>query len=198
MTQELIWFGGLFVAIVSWGTWLSFSRNASNNINNPFYENLLITLGALIFNVFLFIGYCLLNWFSGFSVVSFFLPFISGVLWSFAGLFAFLAIAKIGVWKAFSIWAPSGMVISFLWGILYYKEFSGNLFSALLAVMLVITGVFLVIQSKTKKDNNKLVFSWVLLALSASLIWWPTLCPLKNFNLILLLFWCFFLSIFEW
>jgi glucose uptake protein len=181
MTQEFIWFFGLFIAIVSWGTWLSFSRNASNTISNPFHENLLITLGALIFNTFLFIGYSFLNGFSWFSIPSFFLPFISGILWSFAWLFAFLAISKIGVWKAFSIWAPSWMVVSFLWWILYYKEFSGNLLSALFAVILVIIGVFLVIQSKTKKDNNKLVFSWVLLALSASLIWWGTyLMPIKE------------------
>ena len=127
LTWEVLWFISIFLTILIWGTWLIFSRKVATEIWNPFFENLLITLWALICNILIFVMYIL---YSGdiFDVSLFLLPFLSGILWAFAGLFAFISISKIGVGKAMSIWAPSWMIVSFLWGVLYYKEFSWNIF----------------------------------------------------------------------
>ena len=181
MNNEVIWFISIIITILVWWTWLIFSRKSANILKNPFLENFLITLGALIFNVWVFIVYYIYSWTLEFQFKYFLYPFLSGILWAFAGLFAFVSISKIWAGKAFSIWAPSGMVVSFLWGVIYYGEFASNLLYALLSILVIIVWVSLVIHSRNKEEDSHIVYSWVLFAIAASLIWWGTyLVPLKE------------------
>lgn len=183
MWNELIGYISIIITIIVWWTWLIFSRKSSNKLNNPFLENFLITIWAIIFNILVFIWYYIYYWNISFEWIYFLYPLIWWIAWSFAWLFAFISISKIWAWKAFSIWAPSWMVVSFLWWVLYYWEFSSSLIYAILAIITIILWVSLVIQSRNKKDDNKIVFSWVLFALAASLIWWWTyLVPLKELS----------------
>ncbi len=208
--NELVWFIAIIITILVWWTWLIFSRKSSEKINNPFLENFLITLWAIIFNILVFIWYYFYVWNLNFNWTYFLYPFIAWIAWAFAGLFAFISISKIWAWKAFSIWAPSWMVVSFLWWILYYNEFSSSLFYAILAIITIIIGISFVISSRNKKDDNKIVLSWVLFAFLASLIWWWTyLVPLKELSnaistyytllplSIWMLFWSFFIFLFK-
>jgi len=181
--NEFIWFTSLIITILVWWTWLVFSRKASAKLNNPFLENFLITLWAIIFNILVFIGYYFYKWDLNFEFTYFLYPFISWIAWAFAWLFAFISISKIWAWKAFSIWAPSWMVVSFLWWTLYYKEFSSSLIYAILAIVTIIIWVSFVIKSRNKEDNNKIVLSWIFFAIMASLIWWWTyLIPLRELS----------------
>lgn len=182
MSSELIWFSSIILTIFIWGTWLIFSRWASKRLNNPFVENTLITLGAFLCNAIVFIVYILYSW-DSIDVSLFLYPFLSGILWAFAGLFAFIACSKIWVGKAMNIWAPSGMIMSFLWGVLYYGEFSGSIFYASIAIAIIIIGVVFVIRVRNSDDKNKIVFSWAFFALLSSLIWGGTyLVPIKELS----------------
>ena len=184
MQNELLWYTSIVITILVWWTRLIFSRKSASKLNNPFLENFLITLWAIIFNILVFIWYYLYSGNFNFEFKYFLYPFISWIAWAFAWLFAFISISKIWAWKAFSIWAPSWMVVSFLWWILYYNEFSSNLFYATLSIITIIIWVLLVIKSRNKEYNNKIVFSWVIFAVLASLIWWWTyLIPLKELSL---------------
>lgn len=182
MTSETIWFFSIILTILIWGTWLIYSRKAAEELSNPFFENVLITLGALLCNTIIFIVYLLYSGIS-FDVTLFLFPFLSGILWAFAGLFAFISISKIWVWKAMSIWAPSWMVVSFLWGILYYKEFTWNIILASLAITIIIAWVISVIQIRNSHDTQKLMLSWAFFAFLSSLIWgWTYLIPIKELS----------------
>jgi len=181
MQNELLGYISIIITILVWWTWLIFSRKSSNKLNNPFLENFLITIWAIIFNIWVFIWYYIYSGNISFEWKYFLYPFIWWIAWAFAWLFAFISIWKIWAWKAFSIWAPSWMVISFLWWILYYNEFSSSLIYAVLSIITIIVWVSLVIKSRNKEDDSKIVFSWVLYAIAASLIWWGTyLVPLKE------------------
>lgn len=178
-----LWYISILLTILIWGTWLIISRRSAAGINNPFLENVLITFGALIFNVAIFIGYILLWWELSWDWTYFLYPFLSGILWAFAGLFAFIACSKIWVWKAMAIWAPSGMIVSFLWWILYYGEFSSNIFAAIAAVIVIVIWVSCVIYSRNAQDNSKIGLSGILFAFAASLVWgWTYLIPLKELS----------------
>ncbi len=182
MNWATLWFTSIILTILIWGTWLIFSRKASAKLSNPFFENLLITFGALVFNLVVFLIYII---FTNPSIdfLLFLYPFLSGILWAFAGLFAFIAVSKIGVGKAMSIWAPSGMVVSFLWWVLYYWEFSGNLIYACLSVAIIVVWVVSVIRIRNEWDTSKLIFSGAMFAVLASLIWgWTYLIPIKELS----------------
>lgn len=182
MNWATLWFTSIILTILIWGTWLIFSRKASAKLSNPFFENLLITFGALLFNLVVFLIYII---FTNPSIdfLLFLYPFLSGILWAFAGLFAFIAVSKIGVGKAMSIWAPSGMVVSFLWWVLYYWEFSGNLIYACLSVAIIVVWVVSVIRIRNEWDTSKLIFSGAMFAVLASLIWgWTYLIPIKELS----------------
>ncbi len=182
MSSEIVWFWSIILTILIWGTWLIFSRNASKKLANPFFENLLITLWALICNILIFLGYYLYSG-ESFDVSLLLFPFLSWILWAFAGLFAFISISKIGVGKAMSIWAPCWMIVSFLWGVLYYNEFSGNTLFAALAIAIIVIGVISVIRIRNSGDTKKLVISGAFFAFLSSLIWGGTyLVPLKELS----------------
>ena len=144
--NELLWFIAVIITILVWWTWLIISRKSSGKLNNPFLENFLITLWAIIFNALVFIWYYFYAWNLDYNITYFLLPFISWIAWAFAWLFAFISVSKIWAWKAFSIWAPSWMIISFLWWILYYNEFSSSLIYAILAIIMVIIWINIVIK----------------------------------------------------
>ena len=183
MNWATLWFTSIILTILIWGTWLIFSRKASAKLSNPFFENLLITFGALLFNLVVFIIYIVFTTNPSIDFSLFLYPFLSGILWAFAGLFAFIAVSKIGVGKAMSIWAPSGMVVSFLWWVLYYWEFSGNLIYAYLSVAIIVVWVVSVIRIRNEWDTSKLIFSGAMFAVLASLIWgWTYLIPIKELS----------------
>jgi len=183
MQNELLWYISLILTILIWWTWLIFSRKQASKLNNPFLENYFITLGAIIFNILVFVWYLLYSWWVEIKISYLIGPFLAWILWALAWLFAFIACWKIGVWKAMSIWAPSGMIVSFLWWILYYNEFSSNLLYAIIAIIIIIIGVSTVIKSREEKDDKKIVISGALFAIAAATIWWGTyLIPIKELS----------------
>lgn len=182
MTNELIWFISITLTILIWGTWLIFSRKEAQELSNPFFENILITIWALICNTLIFLFYVLYHGVS-INISLFLLPFLSGILWACAWLFAFISISKIWVGKAMSIWAPSWMLVSFLWWVLYYNEFDWSIFYASIAVAIIIVWVISVIQIRNTWDTRKLVISWAFFAFLSSLIWgWTYLVPIKELS----------------
>ncbi len=180
---ETIWYISIIFTILLWWVWLIFSRKSAAKLDNPFLENFLITFGAFIFNLGVFLVYVLYSSNFDFQFHYFLYPFLSGVIWAFACLFAMIACSKIGVGKAMAIWAPSGMVVSFLWWVLYYGEFSSSLIYAFASVILVIIWISLVIRARNPDDNTKILFSGVGFSIAASLVWWGTyLVPLKELS----------------
>ena len=96
---------------------------------------------------------------------TFMLPFLGGLIWAVSCLAAFTGTDKIGMAKAFGIWAPMNIVVSIIWGMILFGEFLrtglANQITAFISVLVIIIGILLIIfagesgniqRSKSKKD----------------------------------------------
>jgi glucose uptake protein len=147
---------GVFYAVVTvlaWGTWLAPSQNVpmKGQQTRTFYVTLAVLLLALIASIF--VG------FEGLNAVTFWFPFVGGVIWSLSGWSAFIGTNKIGMAKAFGIWAPMNIVVSVVWGVVLFGEFLETSFSslllAILAFLIIIGGILTIIFAGSSDKRDK-------------------------------------------
>ena len=147
---------GIFYAVftvLAWGTWLAPSQNVpmKGQQTRTFYVTLAVLLMALVAS--LFVG------FDGLNATTFWFPFIGGVIWTLSGWSAFIGTNKIGMAKAFGIWAPMNIVVSIIWGVVLFGEFLDITFNSLvlavLAFLMIIGGILVIIFSGGSKENDK-------------------------------------------
>jgi len=147
---------GIFFAVVTvlaWGTWLAPSQNVpmKGQQTRTFYVTLAVLVLALIASIF--VG------FEGLNAVTFWFPFVGGVIWSLSGWSAFIGTDKIGMAKAFGIWAPMNIVVSVVWGVVLFGEFLETNFSslllAILAFLIIIGGILTIIFAGSSNEQGK-------------------------------------------
>lgn len=167
------------VTVLAWGTWLAPSEKVQlpNALARAFY----IAVGNLLLaTIVLFIvgGQSKLSW----SI--FLYPFFGGLIWAVGALCAFTGIARIGMTKAFGIWAPLNIVVGVIWGMLLFGELlksgSQTIMLGVLALTVIIGGILLIIfaGSSNKEDStSKSPFSGYLLAAGAGVLWGTYFVP---------------------
>jgi glucose uptake protein len=103
-----------------------------------------------------FVGY------EGLNRTTFWFPFLGGLIWAVSGWCAFIGTSRIGMAKAFGIWAPMNIIVSIIWGIILFGEFKGtgskNIMLALAAVAVIIAGILTIIFAggdEEKSTENK-------------------------------------------
>lgn len=147
---------GIFYALITvlaWGTWLAPSQNVpmKGQQTRTFYVTVAVLLMAVIAGFF--VG------FDGLNATTFWFPFIGGLIWSLSGWSAFVGANKIGMAKAFGIWAPMNIVVSIIWGVVLFGEFrnveTNNLMLAIVAFLLIITGILFIVFSGGGNTENK-------------------------------------------
>jgi len=174
---------GLFYAIITvlaWGTWLAPSQNIAfrNQQTKAFYvasANLALSLLVL-----------LLQGTRGLTWGVFWPPFLGGLVWAVSGFLAFTATERLGMARAFGLWAPVNVLVSIFWGVIIFGEMlnDGPLTLALFALALLITlsGVLLIIFAKGFGGAGQ---SWAILwpgllaALGAGVLWGSYFIPIK-------------------
>jgi glucose uptake protein len=166
------------VTVLAWGTWLAPSQNVP--LKSQQVRTFYVTLAVLL----LALSVALAGGVGTLTARSFWLPFLGGIIWAASGLSAFIGADRLGMAKAFGIWAPLNILVSIAWGMLLFGEFlktgSANLAWALAAVSVIIAGVLLIIFSGGEaSDKNR--FSWVGLAgaLGAGLGWGSYFVPIR-------------------
>jgi glucose uptake protein len=168
------------ITVSAWGTWLAPSQNVplKNQQIRMFYvasANLLLAF--------------LISLFHGLSELTpgvFGLPFLGGLIWAASGLCAFTATSKLGMAKAFGIWAPLNIIVSLICGRVLFGEFknpgTGRLLLLLLAVVVIIAGVILIIFAKggvERPQERKTALVGLLGALGAGILWGIYYIPIK-------------------
>ena len=134
------------VTVLAWGTWLIPSQKVrfSGQQVRVFY----VALANLVLASLAAASQGLHN----FSAGSFWLPFSGGLIWALGGWGAFGAASRIGVVRAFGVWAPLNIVVSVLFGAVLFREFVAMDARAVLilcvSLALIIGGVLLIIFSK--------------------------------------------------
>jgi glucose uptake protein len=169
-----------FITVLAWGIWLAPSQNISfrNQQIKTFYvgaANL-----ALATLVFLFQGFQGLTW------EVFWLPFIGGLVWAVSGLMAFTATDRLGMARAYGLWAPVNVGVSIFWGAVIFDEFIAlrpvTLLVLALSLVIIIAGILLIIFAKgfgAQSQSRRAFWTGLLGGLGAGVLWGTYFIPIK-------------------
>lgn len=157
------------VAVLAWGTWIAPSQNVKieGQQTRTFYVTIAVLLLALIASVF--VG------FDGLNSSTFLYPFIGGLIWAISGWSAFVGTSNLGMAKAFGIWAPMNIVVSIVWGVLLFGEFSDVESNALvlagLSFLIILAGILTIIFAggSSEDTGDKNTFKGLLGAIGAGI-----------------------------
>jgi len=168
------------VTVLAWGTWLAPSQNVA------FRSQQIKTFYVSAANLGLAVLVTLVQRSAAPAPGSLWLPFAGGLIWSVSGLCAFTATAKIGIARAFGIWAPLNIIVSIFWGVVLFGEFlhlnALNLALFFLSLGIIIAGVLMIILSKADQDkqqNRRDQVIGVLGAVGAGVLWGTYYLPIK-------------------
>jgi len=168
------------ITVLAWGTWLSPSQNTpfrNQQIKTFYVAAANLALAALVF---------LIQGREGFTWQVSWLPFLGGLVWSVSGFLAFTATNRLGMARAFGIWAPINVGTSIFWGVAVFGEFLDaaprTLIMLLVSLVIIVTGVLLIIFAKGfHGQNSSLSAIWIglLSALGAGVLWGTYFIPIK-------------------
>ncbi len=135
------------ITVVGWGTWLVPSQKVI------FPNQQIKTLYVVATN--LGIATMVAIWrgvAAELTATTFWLTVLGGMIWAVGGLCAFTGTNKLGIAKAFGIWAPLNIIVSLTWGAALFHEFVNISFKSILlliaAILTILAGVLLIIFAK--------------------------------------------------
>ncbi len=175
-------FGLLYalITVCAWGTWLAPSQNIS--FKNQQIKTFYVASANLVLAF-------LVAWAQGAGRVTagaFWLPFLGGLIWSVSGLCAFTATQKIGMARAFGVWAPLNILVSLAWGMALFDEFlqtsTLNLVLLGVSVLVIIAGVLMIIFAKGSGkagQDRKTLLAGFAAAVGAGVLWGTYFIPIK-------------------
>lgn len=172
------------VTVLAWGTWLSPSQNI------PFKSQQIRTFYVAAANLVLAFFVTLWQGFDKITMDVFWPPFLGGLGWAVSSWCAFTATEKIGMAKAFGIWAPLNIITSIVWGALLFHEFINtgalNLTLLGLSVIIIIAGMLMIIFAKgggTQGGERRTLLIGLLGAVGAGILWGSYFIPIKLINI---------------
>ncbi len=111
------------------------------------------------------------------SFVFSYLGILSGILWASGNILSVLAVKNSGLSRSAPVWMGIGILISFIWGLLFFNEALTSIVIGLTGIFLLTVGISLV--SSTTEDRGSSSFKGIILAISAGLLFGCYLVPLK-------------------
>src|ERR1044071_9458812 len=169
------------ITLLGWGTWLAPSQKI------VFPNQQIKTLYVAITN--LIIASVVVWWRSGFGEMTagtFWLTVLGGMIWAVSGWCAFTATNKLGIAKAFGIWAPLNIIVSLIWGALLFHEFFNisvrSIVLLAIAIVTILAGVLLIIFAKGTGDSvqsTRNLRIGIAGAIGAGILWGSYFIPVK-------------------
>ena len=174
----------LFYALITvfgWGTWLAPSQKVI------FPNQQIKTLYVVATN--LGIATVVAVWqgaIAELSTATFWLTVLGGMIWAVGGLCAFTGTNKLGIAKAFGIWAPLNIIVSLTWGAVLFHEFihisNRSILLLVAAILTILVGILLIIFAKGTDDaGQERGAFWLGLAgaVGAGILWGSYFIPVK-------------------
>jgi glucose uptake protein len=168
------------ITVLAWGTWLAPSQKV------VFRNQQIKTFYVAVANLALATLVALLQGLRGLSWDVFWPPFLGGLVWAVSGFLAFTATDRLGMARAFGLWAPVNVLVSILWGVIIFGEMlnEGPQTLALLALALLITlaGVLLIIFARgfgAAAQPRGTLWPGLLAALGAGVLWGSYFIPIQ-------------------
>lgn len=140
------------ITILAWGSWLAPSQqiNFKNQQIKIFYVSISNLMLAFV-----------VGFYQGLDSITFdnfWLPFIGGVIWGVSGYFAFLGTSRIGIARSVGIWSPMNMVVSIIWGVFLFGEFTQSstrtIILAIFSIIIIISGILIIVFAKQKQESS--------------------------------------------
>jgi glucose uptake protein len=170
-----------FITLLGWGTWLAPSQKVQ------FPNQQIKTLYVVGTN--LVIAVVVAFWRGGLGAVTagmFWLTFVGGLIWALGGWCAFTGTHKLGIAKAFGIWAPLNIVVSLIWGAVLFDEFldinAGSILWLIVAIITILAGILLIIFAKGTDDpsaSGSASRLGIVAAIGAGIFWGSYFIPIK-------------------
>ncbi len=174
---------GLFYALITvlaWGTWLTPSQQVA------FKGQQVRTFYVAVTNFVLASLVAAGQGFGQITAAMFWFPFAGGLIWAVSALCAFTATEKLGMARAYGIWAPLNIIVSLVLGTVLFREFvalsSLNLLLLFGALAFIIVGVLMIVFAKGagERSRNRHTFMIGLGgALGAGGLWGAYYIPIK-------------------
>jgi glucose uptake protein len=169
------------VTVIAWGTWLAPSQTI------PFKNQQIKTFYVAAANLILATVIYFTQNIQTLTFATFWPPFIGGLIWSVGGLCAFTATAKLGMARAFGIWAPLNIIVSILWGAVLFHEFLDlsalNQILLFVSLVIIVAGVLMIILPRDHLSHplsRRDVWIGVLGAIGAGVLWGSYYLPIKS------------------
>lgn len=169
-----------FITVLAWGSWLIPAQGISYKNQQIKTFHVATANLALATLVMLVLGFDQFNW------QVFWPPFLGGLIWAAGAFCAFTGTSKIGVVKAFGIWAPLNIIVSITWGAALFQEFpsSDPQSMALLvaAAAVIVAGVLMIIFAKgggEKSRSRRDLLLGIAGAVGAGVLWGSYFIPIK-------------------
>ena len=169
------------ITVFGWGTWLA----PSQKVIFPSQE--IKTLYVVLTN--LGIATVVAVWRGAIvelAPATFWLTVLGGMIWAVGGLCAFTGTNKLGIAKAFGIWAPLNIIVSLTWGAALFHEFTnislGSIVLLVAAILTILVGILLIIFAKDTDEGGqergafRLGFAG---AVGAGILWGSYFIPVK-------------------
>ena len=170
-----------FLTLLGWGTWLAPSQKVQ--FPNQQIKNLYVVLTNLV------IAAVVAFWRGDLGEVTggtFWLTFVGGLIWALGGWSAFTGTNKLGIAKAFGIWAPLNIIVSLLWGAVLFHEFldisAGSILWLVIAIITILAGILLIIFAKGTDDpaeSGSTSRLGIFAAIGAGIFWGSYFIPIK-------------------
>jgi glucose uptake protein len=142
------------ITILGWGTWLAPSQKVI------FPNQQIKTLYVVATN--LGIATMVVIWQGAIAELTpgtFWLTVLGGMIWAVGGLSAFTGTNKLGIAKAFGIWAPLNIIVSLTWGAALFHEFIhisiASIFVLVAAILTILAGILLIIFAKGTDEGGQ-------------------------------------------
>ncbi|NIO43965.1 MAG: hypothetical protein GTN36_00190 [Candidatus Aenigmarchaeota archaeon] len=171
MTDVVLGFLTALIAAMGWGTYLVPMKKIKKL--NPFQFQLLMCNGIFLFSLLISIT---LNYSLSLNLFG----IVSGLIWSTGNIISILAVKKIGLGRASAIWMSFVILVSFLWGILFFQENLNSVYFGVFGVFLIMVGILFVSLSRSK---GRYKISGIMVAILAGLLFGSQYVPLKISNL---------------
>ena len=168
------------VTVLAWGAWLAPSQKV------VFRSQQVKTFYVAAANLALALAVLLLQGARGLTLSMFWPPFLGGLVWAVSGFLAFTAASRLGMARAYGLWAPVNVLVSILWGVVIFGEMLNEgprtLFLLGLALAVTLAGVLLIIFAKGSGGpaaSRAAMVPGLLAALGAGVLWGSYYIPIQ-------------------
>src|SRR5262245_52028007 len=142
------------ITVFGWGTWLAPSQKVI--FPNQQIKTLYVVATNLGIATVVAISQGAI---AELTVSTFWLTVLGGMIWAIGGLCAFTGTNKLGIAKAFGIWAPLNIVVSLIWGTALFHEFVdiriGSILLLVAAILTILVGILLIIFAKGVDEGER-------------------------------------------